>query len=128
MADYDIMPNADNPAWPGVKLADGQLPVIPVANKKSNPYGTKDWGAPIAPVIVAGVPWEAAPGPLEQESVWNACRLLLNSGCTADSCITVEGMLKKWERQQVADRPAEKSWPEEVAQNEKPQAKKGTVD
>ncbi len=125
MTDSEIMPEASNPAWAGIKLTEGQIPVLPSATKKSSPFAKKEWGAPIAPIVVAGVPWEAAPGPLDQQSVGRALRTLLNSGCAADSSTTSEGVQKKWERQQVTRKPAEKSWPEEVTQKEKPPAKKG---
>ncbi len=125
MASSDIMPEASNPAWAGIKLAEGQLPVLPAATKKYSPFGKKEWGAPIAPIVVAGVPWEAAPGLLNQQSVCRAMRTLLNNGCSADSSTTAEGVQKKWESKQATKKPAEKSWPEEAAQKEKPQAKKG---
>lgn len=125
MADSEIMPEASNPAWAGIKLAEGQVPVLPSATKKASPFGKKEWGAPIAPIVVTGVPWEAAPGPLNQQSVWEALRTLLNNGCSADSSTTSEGVQKKWDKQQATRKPAEKSWPEREAQKEKAPAKKG---
>ncbi len=119
------MPEASSPAWAGIKLAEGQLPVMPSATKKYSPFGKKEWRATIAPIVVAGVPWEAAPGPLDQQSVWTALRTLLNNGCSADSSTTAEAVQKKWDRQQVTAKPAEKSWPDETAPKEKAPAKKG---
>ncbi len=125
MADNIITPGAESPAWAGVKLAEGQIPMLPCSGKKANVFGSKEWGAPVSPIIVPGVPWEAAPGPLDQSSVKKACGALLNNGCMADSSATVEGVLKKWDRQQTTRKPAEKTWPEEEVQQEKAQAKKG---
>ena len=125
MSDYDITPEAESPAWAGVKLAEGQVRVLPAAGKKSSTFSQKDWGAPIAPVVVPGVPWEAAPGPVDQRSVERACGALLNNGCAAESSTTIEGVLKKWDRQRTTKKPAEKSWPLEAVVSEKPPAKKG---
>ncbi len=127
MADEVITPGAENPAWAGVKLAEGQIPLLPGAGKKANVFGNKDWGAPVAPIVVPGVPWEAAPGPLDQSCIKKACGSLLNSGCLADSSATVEGILKKWDRQQVTKKPAEKTWPDDEVQQEKAPVKKGNI-
>jgi len=50
-----------NPAWPGIKLAEGQVPLLPAAGKGTAAAGGKIWGCPLAPIIVPGAPWEAAP-------------------------------------------------------------------
>ena len=125
MIDQEVMPKAEDPAWPGVKLVEGQVPILPLAWKKRQLFGGKDWGAPICPIITTGVPWEAAPGPLDQKEVIEACRSLLNKGTAADSSPTVEAMLKKWERPQPVGKPAEKEWPGPEVAAEKPKAKKG---
>ncbi len=62
-----------NPAWPGLKLTEGQIPVLPIAGKDKKPCGGKHWGFPIMPVVAPWAPWEAAPGPLREKEVATAC-------------------------------------------------------
>ena len=125
MDDREQWPLADSPEWPGIKLAEGQIPMIPTAGKKAKLWDGRDWGAPIAPVVVPGVPWEAAPGPPDQQEVLAACAQLLNGGTAADSCANVGTMQKKWERGSVTRRPAEKSWPTPQVATASQPAKKG---
>ena len=124
MADRDLWPLADSLAWPGVKLTEGQVPVLPAAGKKAPLWEGKDWGAPIAPIVIPGVPWEAAPGPPEQKELAAACAQLLNGGGMPDTCANSTTMLKKWDKGAVSSKPAEKSWPATTEQ-ERPAAKKG---
>jgi len=125
----DRMPNVgpavDDPAWPGIKLTEGQLALLPTAGPKSKMWGGKDWGAPIVPVLAPGTPMEAAPGPPDQEQLLEACRTLLNRGCLAEAVLHIESMEKRWQAIQEKGgppkrRPAEKTWPEKEKQGEKP--------
>ena len=125
MADAETWPLADCLAWPGIKLAEGQVLLLPVAGKKAPLWGGRDWGAPIAPIIVPGAPWEAAPGPPAQKEILTACAQLLNSGGMPDACANAGTMMKKWERGSLSSRPAEKSWPAAMAAPAQQATKKG---
>ncbi len=125
MEDREVMPLGGHPAWPGIKLVEGQIPILPGAGKKKPLFGGKDWGAPISPIVAPGVPWEAAPGPPEQQEIIEACRQLLNTGTMADTAATADAVTKKWDRPQITDRPAEKEWPSRPMAKEKPKGKKG---
>lgn len=105
-----------NPAWPGIKAAGGQIPMIPEAGRKKGALKGKEWGAPIAPLLATGAPWEAAPGPLGQAEVVAACRALLNKGCCPETVATAEAAKKRWESllanpDQLKEKPAERTWP-----------------
>ncbi len=90
MADKETWPLADNLAWPGIKVTEGQVPVLPAAGKKTQLWKGKEWGAPVAPVLVPGAPWEAAPGPPDQKEIIAACAQLLNGGGLPDACANAE--------------------------------------
>ena len=119
-----------NPAWPRVKLAEGQIPLLP-ASGKGKVFGGKNWGCPIAPILMPGVPWEAALGPLDEAAEVGACRALLNSGGMLEALLTVEAVEKRWEvllanPGTVQEKAAERLWPAVGrAPQEAPTAKKG---
>ena len=121
-----------NPAWPGVKLTEGQIPILPGAGKEKTPCGGKNWGCPITPVLAPGVPWEAAPGPLEERQVASACGALLNKGCVAEALTAIDSLQKRWETLLsnpglVQEKRAEKLWPAaEQEPLEQATAKKGS--
>lgn len=105
-----------DPAWPGIKLSDGEVAILPPSGRGKSALNGKAWGCPIAPAIQPGSPWEAAPGPLASADVVTAIGALLNTGCIADACISFESMRKKWEKIKRAPgdlrrKKAEKSWP-----------------
>ncbi len=54
-----------NPAWRGIKITEGQIPILPAMGRDKKLFGGKDWGCPATPVVAPGVPWEAAPGPVK---------------------------------------------------------------
>lgn len=120
--------DTSNPAWPGIKLADGQLAVLPSGKSV---LGGKNWGCPVTPILAPGAPWEAAPGPLEAKEVRDACGYLLNRGCLAEALNSIESLQKRWEALLanpglVQGKAAEKLWPT-AGQGlpERPTAKKG---
>ncbi len=121
-----------DPAWPGIKLTEGQIPVLPTAGVDKAIMGGKKWGCPITPVLAPGAPWEAAPGPLGAKEVAGACGLLLNRGCIPEALSSIDNLQKRWESLlaspgKVQGRLAEKLWPT-AGQDppEQPTAKKGT--
>ena len=120
-----------NPAWPGLKLTEGQIPILPAAGKDKRLCGGKDWGCPIIPVVAPGAPWEAAPGPLGEKEVTTACGALLNTGCVAEALTSLESLQKRWEMLLaspglVQEKRAEKLWPTAAQEPlEQAAAKKG---
>lgn len=107
---------AANPAWPGIRLAEGEVQVLPAAGKNKAPLHGKAWGCPIAPAITPGTLWNTAVGPLPAAEVSNAVGALLNTGCLTESSVAQDSMRKKWEKIQRAPeslrkKPAEKTWP-----------------
>jgi len=76
----NVSPETDHAAWPGIKLTEGEVPLLPTTNSKKGPWSGKDWGAPVGVLTAPGSPWEAAPGPVDQGEVLGACRSFLNSG------------------------------------------------
>ena len=127
-----IAEDTANPAWPGLKLTEGQIPVLPAAGKDRSPCAGKKWGCPITPVLAPGAPWEAAPGPLSEKEVADACGALLNNGWTPEALTSLESLQKRWKTLlenpgMVQGKRAEKLWPTGVQeQPEQATAKKGT--
>ena len=93
---------ASHPAWPGIRLADGDIPVIPQAGKGKAGLSGKEWGCPVTPAIRPGAPWEEAEKELQQRAVTAAIGSLLNKGLFADAAATAESLKKKWEAIQRA--------------------------
>ncbi len=126
-----ISEDTANPAWPGVKLAEGQVPLLPACGKGKKVFGGKNWGCPIAPILTPGVPWEAALGPLDKATVAEACGALLNGGSLPEALLTAEAIEKRWEvllanPGTVQEKAAEKLWPAAGrVPREEPTAKKG---
>jgi hypothetical protein len=67
-------------SWPGIKLAEGDICLRLQAGKNKEAMRGKTWGCPVAPAIVPGVPWTAAPGPLESGEIKRAIGGLLTEG------------------------------------------------
>lgn len=114
MADWAT--SYDEPNFPGIKLADSDVVILPTAGKGKGSLKGKAWGCPIAPALVPGAPVAEVPINLAAKDVAAAVGSLLNLGCLAESCTHSASMYKRWDlfRTQPADavrRPAEKSWP-----------------
>lgn len=125
MADWS--PIYDDPNFPGIKMADGDIPVLPIAGRGKASLNGKAWGCPVAPVIIPGASVAEVPIQLAAKDVAAAVGALLNLGCLAESCTHSASMYKRWDRFRThpADairRPAEKSWPSRTSP---PTASKG---
>ena len=112
----DLSLAAKDPAWPGIRLSDGDVAVLPAAGRGKAPLAVKAWGCPIAPAIQPGALWSNAVGPLAGGEVVKAVGGLLNTGCLVESSVASESLRKKWEKVQRAPgdlrrKPAEKTWP-----------------
>jgi hypothetical protein len=106
---------AADPAWPGVRFRDGDVPLIPKAGAGTALIGGKTWGSPVAPLVVPGGQWDESDEPLDGSEVAAAIGGLLNSGILPDVATTLDGLRKKWEKATSAadlrKRKAEKLWP-----------------
>jgi hypothetical protein len=105
-----------DPAWPGIRLNEGDVAILPAAGRGKGPLGGKSWGSPIAPGLMPGAPWTNAPGPLLTRDVAAAIGALLNTGCLPDSSVGADTMWRKWEKLRanpgdLKRKKAEKSWP-----------------
>lgn len=94
----DKSPLAHKASWPGIKMAEGDIILRPQAGRAREAMKGKAWGCPIGPAIVPGVPWMAAPGPLEAAEVRRAIGSLLNEGVLPDASLSAEAVNKKWEK------------------------------
>lgn len=89
---------AHKASWPGIKLAEGDISLRLQAGRSREAMKGKSWGCPVAPAIIPGVPWVAAPGPLEGSEVRRAIGALLNEGVVPDTSLSADMVGKKWEK------------------------------
>lgn len=112
----ELSPLASDPAWPGIRLSEGDVAILPPAGRGKTALGGKAWGSPITPGLVMGAPWQDAPGPLAARDVAAAIGGLLNRGCPADASVGSGSLSKKWDKLRAtpADmrrKKPEKTWP-----------------
>ena len=122
----DMTPAAASLAWPGIKLSEGEVAVLPVARRKARALRGRAWGSPVTPAMQLGTEWSPEAGPLHIAEVAAAIGALLNTGCLTETSVAQESTRKKWEK--IAKAPADlrkkkadRSWPAAAA----PVAKKG---
>ncbi len=89
---------AHKASWPGIRLAEGDVILRPQAGRAREAMKEKAWGCPVGQAIVPGVPWAAAPGPLEAAEVRRAIGGLLNEGVLPDTSLSAEAINRKWEK------------------------------
>jgi hypothetical protein len=111
-----VSPAASHAAWPGIKLAEGDVAVLPAAGRGKAALNGKAWGCPLAPAIQVGSDWADAPGPLKAADVRAAVGALLGEGVLADCSLNEESLKRKWTKIQRAPdalkpRKPEKTWP-----------------
>ena len=114
------LPEAVDPAWPGLRLVDGEIALLPAAGRGKRPLGGKAWGCPLAPAIQPGSPWEETPGTLTAAEVSEAIGDLLNIGCLPDTSVGAESLKKKWEKlirnpRDMRRRKPDRTWPASAA-------------
>ena len=120
-----LSPAAKDPAWPGIRIADGDVAVLPTAGRGKAPLNGKAWGSPVAPAIQPGAMWTTAVGPLDGQEVAAAIGALLNTGCLVESSVAQESLRKKWDKIRRAPddlrrKAPEKTWPTAAAATETP--------
>jgi len=110
--------NAKHPSWPGLKLADGELRLLP---QPSTP-----WGCPILPLILPAAPFEEQPNAPNSRLLRAAIGGVMTRCGAPDISRSAETLLPKWTKL-TRDRAAFKaktpplSWPA----NQTPAAQRG---
>jgi hypothetical protein len=84
-------------SWPGIKLAEGDISLRLQAGKSKESMRGKALGCPVA-LIVSGVPWAAAPGPLKSNDIKSAIGALLAEGVDPDNSPLADSINRKWEK------------------------------
>ena len=123
-----ISPAAAHEAWPGIKAAEGDIPVLPQAGKGRSFLHGKEWRCPVAPAIQPGAPWKETGAGLPTEAVAAAIGSLLNKGLAPEGSINSESLREKWEKarrapEKLQSKKTEMAWPAYTA--ETATAKKG---
>ena len=105
-------PLASNPAWPGIRLFDGQLPLFPPSSVKN-----LQWGQPFLPLFVLGTPWELADNVPPHEEVLAKFAGIMRSCAMPNTCRNAQVLASKWEEldesgaSRLSKTKLEKTWP-----------------
>ena len=111
-----LSPAYKSPTWPGIKLAEGDIPILPRAGKSHPALQGKEWGCPVTPALIPGAPWEETGKNLEQSTVTAAIGNLLNSGQFPSCAASADSLKRKWDAAQrapekMAQKKPEVTWP-----------------
>lgn len=99
---------AQSAAWPGIRIAEGQLPLLP--------RPTTPWGCPVLPLLRTGTPL-AEGGTLPSGEVLRAAiGAIMGQQATAETGRTGSAVLAKWEKlannpEEMVLREGETTWP-----------------
>ena len=105
-------PLGQNPAWPGILLFSGQVPLFPPSSSLS-----LSWGQPVLPLIILGGPLEDLPNCPESAEFVSKSASILRSCATPDTCRTGAQLLPRWTEldeegvSKLISVPPEKIWP-----------------
>ena len=88
---------AQNPAWPGIKLTDGYMPLLPRP-------GTA-WGCPVLPLIVVGTAQEEQEAWPPAAELRRAISATMGAAAKATIARTPSSLLNKW--QKLASNPGD---------------------
>ncbi len=88
---------AQSAAWPGIRVAEGQLPMLPRARTP--------WGCPVIPLLRTGTPLEDGGRLPEGELLRAAISNIMEQQATAETGRTGSSVSAKWER--LANNPEE---------------------
>jgi hypothetical protein len=81
---------AQSPSWPGLKLVDGELTLLPLATSK--------WGCPVIPLLLTGSPWEDECSHPPFKDMRTKIDWILTTSEPPDVCKTRKALLSKWQR------------------------------
>ena len=98
------LPEAVDLAWPGLRLVDGEIAVLPAAGRGQHRG------------IQPGSPWEETPGTLTAAEASMAIGELLNMGCLTDTSVAVDSLKRKREKfiknpRDMKRQKPERTWP-----------------
>ena len=81
---------ARSPSWPGLKVAEGEMPLLP------NP--SSPWGCPTLPFLQTGSPWIGNPTLPPMEELRGRIGAIMATSEPADTCKTRKTLMGRWER------------------------------
>ena len=105
LSQYDL---AQCAAWPGLRMADGYMPLLPRPKK--------NWGCPIIPLIKPGAPWEEAGVVPSPEGLRRAVSAMMRKTVTAETARSGPALVTRWRMLasnpgELHTRPGELLWP-----------------
>ncbi len=101
--------HAQTAAWPGIKVKEGELPLMPEA--------TENWQCPIVPMILPGTPFESHPYIPGAEELRRAVAAVMGKTTQPECGKSASGLLKLWEKyaaspEEMQQKPGYFTWPE----------------
>jgi hypothetical protein len=82
--------HAQTAAWPGIKVKEGELPLMPAA--------AENWQCPIVPMLLPGTPFECHPYTPGAEELRRAIAAVMGKTSQPECGKSASGLLKLWEK------------------------------
>ena len=100
--------HVSNASWPGIKLGDGELQLLPTP--------TTPWGCPLLPILRPGVPFETEPRAPSATVLRHAIAAIIGRSGAPDAARSAASLAAKWERLKTntgdfSPKPAPVTWP-----------------
>jgi len=86
----EVSEMAKSPSWPGLKLVEGEMPLIPAARPP--------WRCPTLPLLLPGVPWEEEVTTPPMEEMRAKVGWIMTTSEPGDTCKTRKALMAKWRR------------------------------
>jgi hypothetical protein len=101
-------PAAKSPAWPGLKLLEGEMAVLPRPSEA--------WKCPILPVLWPGTPFDQLPVTPSGEELRQAVGTIFSRSSEPSICKTLSSLASKWdklskEREELGVKAGPVTWP-----------------
>ena len=105
----EMSEHAQTAAWPGIKVKEGEFPLMPVASE--------NWQCPIVPMILPGTPFETHPYTPGAEELRRAVATVMRRTALPECGKSAGGLAKLWEKyaanpEELAHKPGYYTWPE----------------
>lgn len=81
-------PVAVSPNWPGIKVAEGEMPVLPKPSIA--------WRCPILPLLVPGTPFDVEPTAPSAQTLRVAVAGIMSRAVAPDACKNAASLFNKW--------------------------------
>ena len=98
---------AKSGAWPGIKAAEGEFPLVPVASKR--------WQCPIIPLILSGTPFQQLAVAPSSERMRAAINAIMQKAAVPEGSKSLAALLAKWENMrrlpEANIKPPAVTWP-----------------